>query len=115
MVKLEPRGTESPVVNQVAAGIPETQNSLRALQCSTANAIKESKTRAPPLFLPTMKTEAALPLSLMLTVEMESRQSWASLLLVSRSLWVPVSRAFKAQARALSLQPGTEDLGPQSQ
>lgn len=31
-MKLEPRGTKSPVVSQVAAGIPETQTSLRALQ-----------------------------------------------------------------------------------
>lgn len=119
MVKLEPRGTESPVVSQVAAGIPETQTSLRALQGSTANAIKENTTRAPPPpstpFLPTMKTEPALPLSLMLRREMESRQSWTFLLLVTRSLWVPVSRAFKAEARTLSSQPGTEALGSQSQ
>lgn len=40
MVKLEPGGTESPVVCQVAAGIPETQTSLRTLQHSTANTIK---------------------------------------------------------------------------
>lgn len=121
MVKLESRGTESPVVSQVAAGIPETQTSLGALQDSTANAIKENTTRAPPPprppppFLPTMRTEPALPLSLMLGREMESRQSWASLLLVARSLWVPVSRAFKAEARTLSSQPGTEALGSQSQ
>lgn len=45
--RAESRGTESPVVSQVAAGIPETQTSLRALQGSTANAIKENRTRAP--------------------------------------------------------------------